>query len=73
MPAIPVKSQEQYVRILEVLDRVGGTWQGVGGAKRYLLVTPAQLDALVQANVVAPEEVETVLSNGQKPRKAARP
>jgi hypothetical protein len=41
MPAVPIKSREQYIKAIEVLDRVGGTWHGVGDEERYLLVTPA--------------------------------
>ena len=39
MPAVPITSPEQYIKALEVLDRVGGTFQGVGFEERFLLVT----------------------------------
>ena len=52
MPAVPITSSEQYEKALEVLDRVGGTFQGVGFKERFLLVTEAQYKALVEANPV---------------------
>ena len=52
MPAVPIKSREQYVKAIGVLTRVGGTWQGVGSKERFLLVTEAQYKALVEAKVV---------------------
>ena len=30
MPAVPITSDEQYEKAIEVLTREGGTWQGVG-------------------------------------------
>jgi hypothetical protein len=52
MPAIDIHSAEQYSKALEVLTRVGGTFHGVGGRKRALLVTEPQYQALVVAGVV---------------------
>jgi hypothetical protein len=52
MPAVPITSREQYIKALEVLDRVGGTWSGVGYPDRFLLVSPRQYEALVEAKVV---------------------
>ena len=60
MPAIAIKSPEQYKRALDVLVQVGGTFQGVGGEKRTLLVTEAQYEAMVAAGVV--------IQNGTKDR-----
>jgi hypothetical protein len=54
MPAVPITSDEQYERAIEVLTRVGGTWQGVGQNEYVLLVSPAQYEALVKARVAAP-------------------
>src|ERR1700690_3581103 len=42
MPAVPITSMKQYERAIEVLDRVGGSWQGVGFEERFLLVSPRQ-------------------------------
>lgn len=55
MPAVPITSKKQYEKAIEVLDRVGGTWQGVGFTEKYLLVSPRQYEALVEAGVVTPE------------------
>ena len=52
MPAIEIESPEQYKRALDILIQVGGTFHGVGGEKRTLLVTEAQYEALVGASVV---------------------
>jgi hypothetical protein len=53
MPAVPITSREQYIKAFEVLDRVGGTFQGVGSRDRFLLVSEAQYKALVEADVVS--------------------
>jgi hypothetical protein len=72
MPAIAIKSREQYIKMLEVLDRVGGTWQGVGQDERYLLVTLAQCKALVEAAVITPEDAKTEIKFGKNSRKRTR-
>jgi hypothetical protein len=72
MPAIAIKDREHYMKATEVLDRVGGAWQGVGQDKRYLLVTLAQYDALVQAGVATPLENGKEAKHGKKPRKRIR-
>jgi hypothetical protein len=69
MPAIEIESQEQSRKVWEVLIRVGGTFQGVGGEKRYFLVTQAQFDALVAAGVVKPEDAKDRIG-GPKKKKA---
>jgi hypothetical protein len=72
MPAVPIKNGEQYIKALEVLDRVGGTWHGVGDEERYLLVTLAQYQALVEAKVVIPEDSKKDPKRGQNSRKRAK-
>ena len=72
MPAVPIKNREQYIKAFEVLDRVGGTWHGVGDEERYLLVTPAQYKALVDANVVIPEDSKKDSKRGKNSRKRAK-
>jgi hypothetical protein len=72
MPAVPIKNREQYIKALEVLDRVGGTWHGVGDEERYLLVTLAQYKALVEANVVFPENAKKDSKRGKNSRKRAK-
>ena len=60
MPAVVIESPEQYRKALDILVRVGGTFQGVGGKNRSLLVTEAQYKAMVAAGVVR--------NNGKKDR-----
>jgi hypothetical protein len=72
MPAVPITSDEQYDKAIEVLSRVGGTWQGVGQKEYVLLVSPAQYEALVQAGVAAATELEKDHNRGKKSRKSAR-
>jgi hypothetical protein len=72
MPAVPIKNREQYIKAIEVLDRVGGTWQGVGQTEWHLLVTPAQYKALVEANVVPAPETPRDAKDGKNSRKAAK-
>ena len=55
MPRVQMKDLKQYGKALEVLSRVGGTFQGVGQDEWFLLVTNAQYQALVEAKVVTPE------------------
>ena len=50
-----------------MLIRLGGSFQGVGFEERFLLVSPAQYQALVEANVV------TLQKRGKNPRKTAKP
>lgn len=72
MPAVPIKNADQYMKAIEVLNRVGGTWHGVGDDERYLLVTPAQYAALVEAKIAVPEANGKAPRNGQKSRKTAK-
>jgi hypothetical protein len=65
MPAIEIESPEQYKKAWDVLIQVGGTFHGVGGEKRTLLVTEAQYDALVAAGVVKKNGTKD-RSRGQK-------
>jgi hypothetical protein len=70
MPAVPITSDEQYEKAIEVLTRVGGTWQGVGQKEYVLLVSPAQYEALVEAKVAAPKDAEKDNHRGKKAGKA---
>jgi hypothetical protein len=70
--AIRIRSREQYIEAIRVLDKVGGTWQGVGpSSDPVLLLTDAQYNALLEAGVVPPNDRE-VKVRGQKaaPKKA---
>jgi hypothetical protein len=68
MPAVPIKNREQYIKAIEVLDRVGGTWHGVGQEERYLLVTEDQYKALIEAKVAIPEDTKKDATRGKKSR-----
>ena len=64
--AVHIRSKEQYIRALRVLDKVSGTWQGVGtSADPVLLLTDAQYNALVEAGVVPANDKE-VKDRGKK-------
>ena len=56
MPRVRIYNQEQYIKAIEVLDRVGGGYQGVGMDEWYLLVNLAQYEALLEAEVVTPDD-----------------
>jgi hypothetical protein len=73
MPAVPITSREQYIKAIEVLDLVGGTWHGVGDEERFLLVSPRQYEALVVAKVVNPEDIKKESNRGKKSRKIPKP
>jgi hypothetical protein len=64
--AIRIRSKEQYIAALRVLNYMEGTWQGMGPASDpVLLVTDAQYEALVQAGVV-PSKDKEVRPHGKK-------
>jgi len=64
--AVHIRSKEQYIRALEVLDKLPGTWQGVGPSTApVLLLTDAHYHALVEAGVVSANDKE-VKSRGKK-------
>jgi hypothetical protein len=69
MPAVPITSDKQYEKAIEVLTRLGGTWQGVGFEEKYLLVNEAQYNALEQAGVVVPGDTKKDPKRGKKSRK----
>jgi hypothetical protein len=72
MPAVPITSDEQYEKAIEVLDRVGGTWQGVGQDEWFLLVSPRQYEALVEAGVVTPPDTNKESRRGKNARKTPK-
>jgi hypothetical protein len=69
MPSVRIYNLKQYEKAIGVLTEVGGTWQGVGYKERYLLVTPAQYEALVKAKVVSANDDKKDGENGTKPKK----
>jgi hypothetical protein len=72
MPAVPITSDEQYEKAIEVLDRVGGTWSGVGYPDRFLLVSPRQYEALVEAGVVTRQDTNKEPQRGKNARKTPK-
>jgi hypothetical protein len=73
MPAVPITSDEQYEKAIEVLTRVGGTWQGVGFDERFLLVSEAQYHALVKAKVATAKNTDTEPKRGKNSPKTRKP
>jgi hypothetical protein len=64
--AVHIHSREQYIQALRVLDKVAGTWQGIGPSSApVLLLTDAQYNALVEAGVVSANDKE-VQGRGKK-------
>jgi hypothetical protein len=54
------------IRALQVLDKVSGTWQGIGTSDHPIfLLTDAQFNALVEAGVVPANDRE-VKGRGKK-------
>jgi hypothetical protein len=73
--AVRIRSEEQYIQALRVLDRIPGTWRGVGpSSDPVLLVTETQFNALVEAGVIASNDSNDreVKTSGRKgfPKKA---
>jgi len=51
--AIHIHSREQYIEALRVLNKVPGTWRGIGpSTDPVLLLTDAQYNALLFAGVI---------------------
>jgi hypothetical protein len=73
MPHVRIKDLDQYARALEVLHRVGGTFQGVGQDEWFLLLTNAQFQALVDAKVVSAETGAKGKARDAKSKKKAQP
>ena len=64
--AVHIQSKEQEIQALRVLDKVGGTWQGIGtSSDPVMLLTDAQYNALVEAGVVPANDNE-VKGRGKK-------
>jgi hypothetical protein len=72
MPHVHIKDLKQYERALEVLTRVGGTFQGVGTDEWFLLVTESQYKALVDAKVVPADNNATGKARGAKSKRKAQ-
>ena len=64
--AVRIQSKEQYIRALRVLDKLPGTWQGIGPSSApVLLLTDLHYNALVEAGVVGANDKE-VKRRGKK-------
>ena len=64
--AVHIQSRELQIQALRVLDKVGGTWQGIGTSDDPIyLLTDAQYNALVEAGVISTNDKE-VKSRGKK-------
>jgi hypothetical protein len=61
-----IQSREQYIQALRVLDKLPGTWQGIGPSSApVLLLTDAHYQALLEAGVVPANDKE-VKPRGKK-------
>jgi hypothetical protein len=57
--AVHIHSKEQYIQALGVLDKLPGTWQGIGPSSApVLLLTDAQYNALLEAGVIRSNDKE---------------
>ena len=64
--AVHIRGKEQQIKALRVLDKVGGTWGGIGtSSDPVYLLTDAQYNALVEAGVV-PANDKKVKPSGKK-------
>ena len=72
MPRVRIYDEKQYEKAIGVLNRVGGTFQGVGQDEWYLLVTDAQYQALVKEKVIAHENGVQEQTRGKNPKSKTR-
>jgi hypothetical protein len=70
--AVKIQSKQQYIRAVRVLDKVGGTWRGVGPSSNpVLLLTDTQYEALREAGVVGNNREVNI--GGKKAPKKTKP
>ncbi len=63
---IHIQNDEQHLAAIRVLDRIKGTWLGIGtSADPVIVVTDEQFEALVKAGVVSANGRE-VKARGKK-------
>jgi hypothetical protein len=63
---VHIRSKEQFIKALDVLIHLPGTWQGRGtSADRVLLLQDSHYNALVEAGVI-PANDKLVKSRGKK-------
>jgi hypothetical protein len=70
MRRVQIKTWDDYVKAIDVLIEVGGTF--LGRPEQVLIVTEDQYRALVDAKVVSADGKETK-SRGKKAKKRTRP
>ncbi len=71
--AVHIHSQEQYIQALRVLDKVGGTWRGIGTSSApVLLLTEGQYKALLEAGVVPSNDREVKVRGKKAPAKKTK-
>jgi hypothetical protein len=71
MPAIPVPNFEVYSKIIQVLDRVGGSWQWRGEEELRVVVSPRQYRALLEAEAISPNGNDKESEHGKETRKTS--
>jgi hypothetical protein len=72
--AVHIRSQEQFVEVLRVLNKLSGTWRGIGtSSEPVLLLTDAQFNALVAAGVVPANDKEGSAHGKKATAKKAKP
>ena len=70
--AIRIKSNEQYVDAIRVLNKMPGMWRGIGPSSApVILVTETQYKALVEAGVV-PRKGEAKANGKKAPAKKSK-
>jgi hypothetical protein len=71
--AVRIQSREQFIHAIGVLDKVEGTWRGIGtSAAPVLLVTDAQYNALLEAGAVRSDGKEVKPRGKKAPPKKAK-
>ena len=72
--AVHIHSKEQHIAALRVLDKVGGTWVGVGTSEDpVMLLTEGQYQALVEAGVIPANDKEVKPRGKKASAKKAKP
>jgi hypothetical protein len=72
--AVHIQSREKRIQALRVLDKVGGTWQGIGTSDDPIyLLTDTQYNALVEAGVISANDKEVKARGKKTPAKKNQP
>ena len=71
--AVHIRSKQKRIQALGVLDKVGGTWRGIGTSDDPIyLLTDAQYNALVEAGVIPTNDTEVQGRGKKSPAKKAK-